>query len=140
MFHFIKDFPSAKWQVKREHIHNKINMPSIKKSQEYYNSQEAYFKTWDRCVLLMSHCIQHPISQNTELLMINCEWCITWCFHPDKVQVSFVLKARWGACLLLFYICIFYIWFQLWEYLQGKKTPKQDFHKGVYYRSTVEDP
>lgn len=45
MFHFLKDFLCAKWQVNREHIHNKINMQSIKSIifQEYYNSREACF-------------------------------------------------------------------------------------------------
>lgn len=71
MFHFLKNFLSSKWQVNREHIHNKINMQSIKHFKNIIIHKKPVSQPWDRCVPLMSCCVQHPISQNAELLMVN---------------------------------------------------------------------
>lgn len=67
----LQDFLSAKWQVKREHIHNKINMQFIKHFKNIIIHKKPVSHPWDRCVSLISHCVQHPISQNAELLMVN---------------------------------------------------------------------
>lgn len=140
MFHFRKDFLSAKGQVNREHIHNKINMQSVKHFNSIIIHKKRVSQPWDRCVPLMSRCVQHPISQSAELLMVN--WhhqrCTAWCFHPNSVRARFDLKARWGACVLAALDLHFlYLISKFRNTCKGKKT-WGDLSQRSYSKSTIE--
>lgn len=138
MFHFLKDFFSAKSQVNREHIHNRINMQSIKLLRNMIIHKKPVYQLWDKCAPLMSHCVQHPISE----CRITDGWLAPLVMHHLLLslkqcpgQLCFERKMR---CMqtLCFALVFPGVDFKFQEYLQGKKNPNEAFHNRIMARES----